>query len=78
MISEIFFSFSHYKSMAAIYGHGGHLDTWTVTTCINFQSRFNTRLHMKFGLGVSDEKAFKDVDGRTDERTDRRTNDGRG
>ena len=34
--------------MGVIYGHGGHLDLWTVTIFINFQSLFNTRLHMKF------------------------------
>ena len=34
--------------MGAIYGQGGHLNLWTMTTCTNFQSPFNTRLHMKF------------------------------
>ena len=34
--------------MGAIYGHDGHLDLWTMTFCTNFQSPFNTRLHMKF------------------------------
>ena len=50
MVSEkdIFSSFSHYKSMGAIYGHGGHLDLWTVTIYTNFQFPFNTKLHMKF------------------------------
>ena len=36
------------KSVGDIYGHGGHLDLPTVTICINFQSLFNTRLHMMF------------------------------
>ena len=50
MVSEkkIFLTFSHFKSLGAIYGHGGHLDLWTVTICANFQSPFNTSLHMKF------------------------------
>ena len=34
--------------MGAIYGHGGHLDLWTMTICTYYQSTFNTRLHMKF------------------------------
>ena len=34
--------------MGALYRHGGHLDLWTMTIFINFQSPFNTRLHMKF------------------------------
>ena len=34
--------------MAAIYGHGGHLDLLTMTIWTYFQSTFNTRLHMKF------------------------------
>ena len=46
---EGFFNiFPHYKSMGAIYGHAGHLDLRTMTICTNFQSPFNTRLHMKF------------------------------
>ena len=38
----------HYKSMGAIYGHGGHLDLRTMTICIYFQFSFNTRLHIRF------------------------------
>ena len=34
--------------MGAIYGHGSHLDLWTMTICIYFQSPFNVRLHIKF------------------------------
>ena len=34
--------------MGAIYGHGGHLDLWTMIICKYFQSPFNTRLHMRF------------------------------
>ena len=34
--------------MGAINRHGGHLDLRTVTIFTNFQSPFNTRLHMKF------------------------------
>ena len=45
---RLFVSFSHYKSMGAISRHGGHLDLRTVTIFINFQSPFNTRLHIKF------------------------------
>ena len=44
---EDFLSFSHYKSMGAIYRHGRHLDLRTVTICTYFQSPFNTRLHIK-------------------------------
>ena len=45
---EDFLSFSHYKSMGAIYGYGGHLDLQTMTICTYFQSPFNTRIHIKF------------------------------
>ena len=49
MVSEEdFLSFSNYKSMGAISRHGGHLDLRTVTIFTNFQSPFNTRLHIKF------------------------------
>ena len=50
MVSEkkIFLSFSHYKSMGAIYRHGGHLDLRRTTICTYFQSPLNTRLHIKF------------------------------
>ena len=34
--------------MGAISGHCGHLDLRTVTIFTNFQSLFNTRLHIKF------------------------------
>ena len=34
--------------MGATYGHGGHLDLWTMSICTYFQSPFNTRLHVKF------------------------------
>ena len=37
---EDFLSFSHYKSMGAIYRHGGHLELRTVTIFTNFQSSF--------------------------------------
>ena len=48
MVSEkIFKKKSHYKSMGAIYGHGGHLDLRTMTICTYFQFPFNTRLHVK-------------------------------
>ena len=59
--------------MGAIYGHGGHLDLQTMTICSYFQSPFNTRLHIslkKFGPGVSEEKSFKGVNGRTDGQAD--------
>ena len=45
---KIFLSFSHYKSIGAIYGHGDHLDLMTMTICTYFQSPFNTKLHMRF------------------------------
>ena len=45
---EDFLSFSHYKSMGAIYGHGDHLDLPTTTICTYFQSPFKRRLHIKF------------------------------
>ena len=48
---EDFLSFSYYKSMGAIIAiswHGNHLDLRTVTIFTNFQSSFNTRLHIKF------------------------------
>ena len=80
---EYFLSFTHFMSMGAISRHGGHLDLRTVTIFTNFQSPFNTTLHIKFeniGLRIS-EKSFKGVNGQTDERTDgrtdRRTDDGR-
>ena len=33
-----------------MYRHGGHLDLWTMTICIYFQSPFNIiiRLHMTY------------------------------
>ena len=40
--------FPHFKSVGAIYGHGGHLDLRTVIIFTNFYSLFNTRLHRKF------------------------------
>ena len=40
---EDFLSFSHYKSMGAIYGCGDHLDLWTMTICTNFQSPLKHR-----------------------------------
>ena len=70
---EIFLSFSHHKSMGAISQHVGHLHLRTVPIFINFQSTFNTRLHIKFeeiGSGISEEKSFKGVNGRTEEQTD--------
>ena len=45
---EDFINFSHSKSMGTIYRHGSHLDLRSVTIFTNFQSPFNTRLHMKF------------------------------
>ena len=45
---EDFLSFSHYKSMGAIYRHDGQLDLQTTTICTYFQSPFYTRLHIKF------------------------------
>ena len=69
---RIFFNFSHHKSMGAIYRHGGHLDLRTLTIFTNFQSPFNTRLHMKFEeiwpRGFRGE-SFKGVNGQTDGRT---------
>ena len=47
-VMKIFLSFSHYKSMGAIYWHGGHFYLKSVTNFTNFQSPFNTRLQMKF------------------------------
>ena len=66
MVSEkkIFLSFSHF--MGTISWHGGHLDLWTVTIFTNFQSLFNTWLHIK--IGVSEEKSFKGVNGQVDNR----------
>ena len=43
-----FLSFSHCKSMGAIYRHGSHLDLLTMTIFTNFQSPFNRSLHIKF------------------------------
>ena len=46
-----------------------------VTIVTNIQSPLNTRLHIKFeenGLGALEEKSFKDVNDRTDGRTDGR------
>ena len=68
---EDLLSFSHYKSMGAIYSHGGHLDIRTTTICTYFQSPFNTRRHIKFEEiwpRGSEKKSFKDVNGRTDRR----------
>ena len=48
IFEKIFLSFSHYKSMEAIYGHGGHLDLRIITICTYFQSLFNTRFHINF------------------------------
>ena len=76
---EDFLSFSHYKSMGAISRHGGHLDLQTVTIFTNFQSPFNTWLHIKFEEiwpRVSEEKSFKGVNGWTDSQTDGQTETG--
>ena len=57
--------------MRAIYGHGGHLDSGTVTICTNFQPPFNTRLQMR-----SEEfwpRGFRGEVVQMCERTDRRT-----
>ena len=76
---EDFLSFSHYKSMGAIYRHGGHVDLRTAPFLYKFSIPLNTKLHMKFEdiwPGVSEEKSFKGVnrwtDGWTDRQTDRR------
>ena len=71
---EDIWSFSHYKSMGAIYGHGGHLDLRIVTIYTNFQSSFNTKLHMKFEEIWP--RAFRGGRSKvwTDEQTDRQTN----
>ena len=56
--------------MVAIYGHGGYLDLRTITICTYFQSPLtqgSTRSLKKFCPGVSEEKSFKDVNGRTDD-----------
>ena len=69
---EDFLSFSHYKFMGAIYWHGGQLDLRTVTIFTNFQSPFNTRLHMKFeeirprGFRGEVIERCEQTDGRTD------------
>ena len=81
MVSEkkILKFFFHYKSMGAIYGHGRHLDSRTMTICIYFQPPFNTRLHIKFEeiwtRGFRGE--FVQMYGRTDGQIDRRADDGR-
>ena len=61
--------------MGAIYRHGGHLDLQTVTIFKNFKSPFtqgSTWSLKKFRPGVSEEKLFIDVNGRTDVRMDGR------
>ena len=65
--------------MGATYGNGGHLDLRTVTISTNFQSPFNTRLHMMFEeiwpRGFSGEviqgceQTDRQLDGRSHERT---------
>ena len=61
--------------MGAILRNGGHLDLQTMTIFTNFQSPFNTRLHIKFeeiwprGL---EEKSFKGVNRWTDGQTNNR------
>ena len=62
--------------MGDIYGHGGHLDLQTMTICINFQSPFNTRLHMKFE--EISPRGFRGEVVQMCEWTDERTDDGRG
>ena len=59
--------------MGAINRHGGHLDLRIVIIFTNFQSPFNTRLHVKFEEmwpGVSEDKSFKGVNRQTDGQTD--------
>ena len=80
---EDFSSFSHYKSMEAIYCHDGHLVLRTTTICTYFLSPFSTRVHIKFGeiwprdfRGVVVQMIDR-MDGQTDVRTDKQTDDGR-
>ena len=69
MVSEKIFKFSHYKSMGTISRHGGHPNLRTVTIFTNFQSPFNTMLHIKFEelwpRGFSRSKVW--TDGQTDD-----------
>ena len=80
---EDFLSFSHYKSMGAIYRHGSHLDLRTTTICTYFQSPFNTRLHIKFkeiwssGFRGEVVQRCDRTDGQTDRQTVGQTDDGR-
>ena len=81
MVSEkkVFLSFSHYKSTGAISRHGGHLDLLTVAIFTNFQSPFNTMLHIKFeeiwlrGFRGGRSKVW--MEGQKDGWMDRRTTD---
>ena len=74
---KIFLRFSHYKSMGAIYGHGGHLDLRMMTICTHFQFPFNTRLHIKFeeiwpsGFRGEDVQRCERMEGQTDGWMDR-------
>ena len=72
---EDFLSFSHYKTMGTISQHGGHLDLRTMTIFTNFQSPFNTRLHIKFEENWP--RGFRGEVIQRCERMDRRTTDGR-
>ena len=64
--------------MGAVSRHGGHLDLRTVTIFTNFQSPFNTRLHIKFeeiwpwGFRVEVVQRCDRTDGRMDRHTDDR------
>ena len=63
--------------MGAIYGHGGHVDLGPGPFLQIFNpplTQGSTRSLRTFGPGVSEEKSFKDVNGRFGGQTD----DGRG
>ena len=47
-----------FLNIFTIYGRGGHLSQVTWTIYINFRSPFQRRIHIKFGVAVS-EKMFK-------------------
>ena len=68
---EDFLSFSHYQSIRGISGHGGHLGLRTVTIFTNFQSPFNTKLHINGFRGEVVQRC-----GQTDRQMDRWTDDG--
>ena len=66
-----FLSFSHYKSMGAIYQHGGHLDLRNMTIFTNFNPPLT--LHMK--LEEIWPRGFRGEVIQRCEQTDRQTTD---